>query len=112
MHAVDKVFSQPSDANPTRKEAVSVKKLTKGEGGWSQCKEILGWMLDTARGTIELTPCRCARVRDIFDYLRDRNRVSAKKWQQILGELRFMVPAIPGSAGLFGTLQLGLSHMD
>jgi hypothetical protein len=89
-----------------------MKKLCKGDGGWCQWKEILGWMLDTAWGTIELTPCRCLRVLDIFDYLRQRSRVSVKKWQRILGELRFMAPAIPGSAGLFGALQLGLSHAD
>jgi hypothetical protein len=112
MHAVDKVFSRPNDATPTRKEAVSIKKLRKGDGGWSQRKEILGWMLDTTRGTLELTPRRRLRVMEIFDYLRHRNRVSVKKWQRILGELRFMAPAIPGSAGLFGALQLGLSHTD
>jgi hypothetical protein len=112
MHAVDKVFARPNVGTPGRKEAVSVKKLCKGDGGWCQRKEILGWMLDTARGTIELTPRRCLRVLDIFDYLRHRTRVSVKKWQRILGELRFMAPAIPGSAGLFGALQLGLSHSD
>ena len=55
MHAVDNVFSQLDLATAQRKEAVSEKKLLKGEGGWSQCKEILGWILDTARGTLELT---------------------------------------------------------
>ena len=29
-----------------------------------------------------------------------------KKWQRILGKLRFVSVAIPGSAGLFGVLQL------
>jgi hypothetical protein len=89
-----------------------VKKLCKGDGGRCQRKEILGWMLDTAWGTIELTPCRCLCVLDIFDYLRHQSRVNIKKWQRILGELPFMVPAVPCSAGLFGALQLGLSDAD
>ena len=55
MHAVDNVFSQPDLATAQRKEAVSEKKLLKGEGGWRQRKEILGWILDTSRGTLELT---------------------------------------------------------
>ena len=33
-------------------------------------------------------------------------------WQQVLGKLWFMGLAIPGSAGLFGALQLGLTHSD
>jgi hypothetical protein len=36
-----------------------------------------------------------------------------KKWQCVLGELRFMGAAIPGAAGLFGPMQLvGLKHAD
>ena len=49
---------------------------------------------------------------DIFADLCGRHRIGVKKWQRVLGELRFMGPAVPGSAGLFGALQLGLSHAD
>ena len=38
--------------------------------------------------------------------------MGVKKWQHLLGELRFMGPAILGASGLFGALQLGLSHAD
>lgn len=56
MHTVDKVFSQLDEVTAQCKEAISEKKLKKGRGrGWSQRKEILGWMLDTSRGTLELT---------------------------------------------------------
>ena len=54
MHAVDDVFSQPDLMTAQRKEAISKKKLLRSEGGWSQCKEILGWILDTSWGTLEL----------------------------------------------------------
>ena len=36
----------------------------------------------------------------------------SKEWQQVFEELWFMGPAVLGSASLFGTLQLGLSHVD
>ena len=84
----------------------------KGDRGWSKRKEVLSWILDTERGTLELTDHHKCRISDIFDSLRDRWRVGVKTWQRVLGELRFMGPAIPGSAGLFGTLQLGLTHSD
>ena len=49
---------------------------------------------------------------DIFKDLRGQNRVGVKKWQCVLGELWFMGLVVPGSMGLFGTLQLGLSNLD
>ena len=112
MHAVDGVFARPDSDHPNRKEASSKKKLAKGDGGWNQCKEVLGWILDTATGTLELTDRRKARLTTIFDDLRDKRRISTRKWQRVLGELRFMGAAIPGSAGLFGAMQLGLKLAD
>ena len=75
-----------------------------------QCKEILGWILDSALGTLELTDCHKAWVLAIFDALWDKKRVGLKEWQCLLGELQFMGPAIPGSARLFGVLQLGITY--
>ena len=112
MHAINQVFSQRDTDTVQRKEAISEKKLAKGDGGWCQQKEILGWNLDSNSGTLELTPQRVSRVVNLFEELRDRRRVGVKKWQRILGELRFMGPAVPGSASLFGALQLRLSHAD
>jgi len=73
---------------------------------------VLGWILDTSTGTLELTDRRKARISTIFEELRGKRRVSVKKWQRIVGELRFMGLAIPGSAGLFGAMQLGLKQAD
>ena len=42
MHLINEIFAQPDERTPNRKEAVSEKKLNKGDGGWSQCKKILG----------------------------------------------------------------------
>ena len=69
MHAVDDVFSQPDLVTAQQKEAVSEKKLLKGEGGWSQCKQILGWILDTSRGMLELTDWQKGRILAIFEDL-------------------------------------------
>ena len=46
MHAVDQVFAQQDSDTVQQKEAISEKKLGKGDGGWNQHKEILGWLLD------------------------------------------------------------------
>jgi hypothetical protein len=42
MHTVDEVFARPDKDHPNCKEAISEKKLNKGEGGWNQHKEVLG----------------------------------------------------------------------
>ena len=48
----------------------------------------------------------------IFHELQEAKRVSYKKWQRILGKLRFVSVAMPGSAGLFSALQLALNRSD
>ena len=58
MHTVDQVFAQPDEKTPNQKEAVSEKKMNKGDGGWNQQKEILGWILDMHKKTTELTDCK------------------------------------------------------
>ena len=81
MHAVDKVFTQRDTDTMHQKEAILEKKLGKGDRGWNQRKEILGWMLDSEQKTLELTEWRKKRIVDIFEDLRGRKRVSVKKWQ-------------------------------
>ena len=75
MHAMDKVFAQRDADTMHHKEAISEKKLGKGDRGWNQWKEILGWMLDSKWKTLELTE-RCSKqIMDIFKDLQGRNRV-------------------------------------
>ena len=50
MHAVDQVFTQQDSDTVQWKEVISEKNLDKGDGGWSQCKQILGWLLDSSCG--------------------------------------------------------------
>ena len=68
-HAVNKIFLQ-QDANMAQcKEAILEKKLNKGDGRRSQCKEILGWLLDSSWGTLELMPQWAKHILDIFEEL-------------------------------------------
>ena len=69
----------------------------------------MGWILDASPGTLELTNQQKSQILAIFEALHHKGRVSIKKWLQVFGELRFMGPVVPGAAGLFGALQLGLS---
>jgi hypothetical protein len=100
----------PTD-NPSRKEPISTKKLQKGDASWSTKKSILGWLVETTKRTVELPPHRMERLLEILASVPPhQRRTSRRKWQQLLGELRSMVLAIPGGRGLFSQLQSVLLH--
>ena len=54
MHAVNKIFLQHDTNMAQHKKAILEKKLNKRDGRWSQHKEILGWLLNSNQGTLEL----------------------------------------------------------
>jgi hypothetical protein len=106
FHTLDEGFCslEPGD-NPYHQELASVKKLRKGDGFWQTHKLMLGWIIDTLRMT--------ARLNDILPAIpRHQQQTSVCKLQQVLGELRSMVIAIPGFKGLFSLLQEALPHQS
>ncbi|KAI2494663.1 adenylate kinase [Fragilaria crotonensis] len=114
LHAIDGVFRplQPTDPEH-RKEPTSIKKMQQGDACWLPYKRMLGWDIDTRALTLNLPPHRIERLRDVLEWLRPpRKRLSRAKWHRMLGELRSMSPALPGTRGLFSTLQDALSRGD
>lgn len=112
FECIDAVLRPLSESdNPRRKEPNSTKKLEKGDAAWTTRKVVLGWLLDTVRRTIELPPHRVSRLQELLGGVpRHQRRTSRQKWQQLLGELRSMVLAIPGGRGLLSQLQSVLVH--
>ena len=109
LHTVDEVFEPPPPGSK-RKEPSSLKKMKQGDASWDLVKEVLGWVVDTMRGTVELPPRRKQRLHDLLaEHPRSRRRASAKNWHKLLGELRSMSLAVPGVAGAFSILQEALA---
>ena len=111
LHAIDDVFQPllPTD-NPTRQEPVSLKKLREGDCSFGTLKLILGWIIDTINMTIQLPPHRVDRLAEILASIPPtQRRTSVKKWHSILGELRSMALALPGSRNIFSTMQHALA---
>ena len=104
-HAIDEVFrrNDPNDAN--RKEPISQKKLQKGDDFWSTQKIILGWLINTVTQTIHLPQHRQDKLLTLLRSMVHRKRASIKEWYKLLGELRSMSLALPGSMGCFSLLQ-------
>ena len=109
LHTLDVVFRPLEPEEEHRQEPASVKKLRKGDACWSTRKVILGWLIATLAGTIQLPSPRYERLCTLLDSIGpNQKRVSVKSWQKLLGELRSMTLAIPGARGLFSTLQHAL----
>lgn len=111
LHSIDDVFQPllPND-NPTRQEPVSLKKLREGDCSFGTLKLILGWIIDTINMTIQLPPHRVDRLAEILASIPPtQRRTSVKKWHSILGELRSMALALPGSRNIFSTMQHALA---
>jgi hypothetical protein len=87
LEAVDQVLAQPCNES-YRNEAISLKKLQTGDGGWTNRKVVLGWVLDTIRQTMELPPHRKLLLANIFQDLQGQKRISQKTWERYLGQLR------------------------
>lgn len=112
LHAIDDVLRPLDDADPpSRREPVSLKKLRQGDCSWGTIKLVLGWVIDTVNMTIQLPPHRVERLAEILDSIpTHQRRTSVKKWHKVLGELRSMSLALPGSRNIFSTMQNALSQ--
>jgi hypothetical protein len=112
LHSLDNILCslEPGD-NPHRSEPASTKKLAQGDEYWETRKTVLGWVLDMVAMTIKLPAhCRDHLQAILASIPSTQKRRSVRKWQQILGELRSMAIAIPGSHGLFSRMQETLKH--
>ena len=114
LHVNDDILrpNDVSDSLTLRSEPISEKKLQNGDGNWSTRKVLLGWLIDTVANTLSLPPHRAQRLLDILLEVQGRQRISVRRWQRFLGELRSMCLAIPGGRGLFSHLQQALRTSD
>lgn len=108
LHVNDAVFRHNAPEETNRRKPTSTKKLKAGDALWSTCKTILGWILDALQGTVELPARKRDRLLAVLDTARHQHRISVRKCQKLLGELRSMLLAISGGAGLFSQLQHAL----
>jgi hypothetical protein len=107
LHSVDSIFYN-SPTSTCRRAVISQSKIDKGDATWSTTKLLLGWLIDTASMTLMLPSHRQTRLLDILANVSQRQRISRRKWQQLLRELRSMALAISGARFHFSLLQNAL----
>ena len=105
-HTVDRVLAQPAETSEDQPEAISIKKLRKGDRSWTAHKTLLGWVVDTMRKTLELPPHWKLELAKLLDGPCRARRIKQKHCERVPGKLRFMAAA----TRLFGALQLALNN--
>jgi hypothetical protein len=113
LHSIDRVF-RPSDSqdNSERKEPIAVSKLDKGDAAWQNQKRCLGWDFGGRSKTLLVPAHRREKARATIQNMLSRKRSGLKYWQSMLGDLRNLVPGLPGSKGQFSLLQAALDPRD
>ena len=82
--------------------------MKQGNSMWATQKNLLGWIIDSVRGTIHLPQHRVTLLTTMLQEVEGQRRVSRKQWKKLLGELRSMILAIPGAEGMFSQIQAEL----
>jgi len=109
-HTVSGILSvfhdKPLPHDPVaRMHIISTSKMAKGDAAWSTEKVVLGWLLNSATGTLQLQPHKAVRLSQLLQIFQEKTRTSRHKWQSLLGELRYMATALQGARYLFSVLQ-------
>ena len=94
------------------KNSISLKKAQAGDGDWSVSKEILGWIINSAAGTISLLPKCIADLTTLLDPPHAQHRMSRKKLERLIGKLHSVHLVIPGAIGYFYHIQMALTKAN
>ena len=86
-----------------------MKKYRKGDGDWVVEKDILGWILNSEKGTFQL-PSRCLKeLKYLLAISPSQWRLPVSKLRSIIDKLRSMHLAMPGAIGHLFFIQEALT---
>ena len=114
MHAIEQVFPPPSvTGHVGGKDPISEKKILRGEADWETSKEVLGWLVDGDKRTVQLSPDKAeAYAKEIKLLLRKGSRrVQLKRFREIVGKLRFAALCLPTGKSFMTPLNMALKGL-
>jgi hypothetical protein len=111
VHGILSLFrdEQHQDDPTDRKHIISSSKMATGDAAWSTEKAVIGWLINSAVGTLQLQPHKAARLCQLLEEFQHKAQTSHRKWQSLLGELRCMSMAFQGTRYLFSVLHYVLT---
>jgi hypothetical protein len=85
-----------------------LKKLQRGDARWASEKEILGFLMDGAAKTVQISNTRSKDIVGEIRKILKKRRVQLKRYRRIVGKLRHVALILPGTKGLFSPIIAGL----
>ena len=80
LHSLNDVLRPLSPTDPpTRQDPASLKKMKQGNSTWATQKNLLGWVIDSVRGTIHLPQHRVTRLTNMLQEVEGQRQVL---WKQ------------------------------
>jgi hypothetical protein len=111
FHNIDKVLRpNNSSDNPSWKKPISASKLEKGDAALHDLKHFLGWDFQGSKKELLMALHHWEAAIEHLDQILVKTMSGHKEWERILGELRSLVPDIPGSHGQFSILQAAITQ--
>ena len=101
----DIFLSLPSEL----KDSVSPKKAQKGDGNWEVEKDILGWILNSEKGTFQLPSCRLKELKYLLTLSPSQRQLPVSKLRSLIGNLSYMHLTVPGTIRNFFFIQEALT---
>ena len=92
------------------KNSTSLKKELVGDRYWTIIKEIVGWEINTHRGTLALSSKKCLKLISLLEIPDRQRRISGKKLEHLISTLRSMHLAMPEAIGHFYAMQVSLTR--
>ena len=89
---------------------MSLKKAQKCDGNWVVEKDILGWILNSEKGTFQLPSRRLKDLKSLLTILPSQWRLPVSKLRSLIGKMRSMHLAVPGTIGHFFYIQEALTN--
>ena len=87
-----------------------MKKLLEGEGDWICVKEVMGWILDTESGTVNLPEKNLEELLTLVYIPTTQHRMVRKNQEPLVGKLRSMQIAMPGAVAHLFDIQSALNQ--
>ena len=104
LYGVHSIFPPPEVTGHQGQDPISQKKLEQGEGTWEHTKEILGWLVDGAKFTVQLQPDKCTKISKLLKKVCQLKFCPLQKFQELEGKLQHASFSIPGGKGLFSPI--------
>lgn len=109
LHAIHQIFPPPDATGHAGENPISYKKLVlDGEGVWAVRKEILGWIFDGYRRTMELPPKKVQDLRDTLQRILRQGHYPTDKFESLIGKCQHGCMGIPGGTAVLPPLYQAL----